>query len=143
MTTETRDEDLILFPAPKMNNHGLPSFPDSFANNTSKEVQSGSSGVTAVRLVLHLAFSLIRGSAFLISSSCSWEDALGDCGRPCDLLSCLLFSALWLRCSPSIVVQETPSAKDAAFTCSLPSLFEVVTRIPIEPKSLVLACFST
>ena len=49
-----------------------------------------------IRWVLHLAFSLIRGVAMHESSSCSREDALGDCGRPCDHFSCLLFTALWL-----------------------------------------------
>ena len=49
-----------------------------------------------IRWVLHLAFSLIRGVAIHESSSCSREDALGDCGRPCDHFSCLLFTALWL-----------------------------------------------
>ena len=49
------------------------------------------------RWVLHFAFSFIRGVAMHESSSCSREDALGDCGRPCDPLSCLLFTALRLR----------------------------------------------
>ena len=40
MTTETHDEDLILFPAPKMSNHGVPFYYDSLANNTSKDLQS-------------------------------------------------------------------------------------------------------
>ena len=43
MTTETHDEDLMLSPAPKMNNHGLPFYNDSHANNTSKGLPSGSS----------------------------------------------------------------------------------------------------
>ena len=33
-----------------------------------------------------------------------------NCCRPCDPLSCLLFTALWLRCGQTIVVHETPSA---------------------------------
>ena len=90
-----------------------------------------------IRWVLHFAFSLIRGVAMHESSSCSREDALGDCGRPCDPLSCFLFTALWLRCSQSFVVQETSSAQDAALTCFLTSLFGVVIRIPIGPMSLV------
>ena len=70
------------------------------------------------------------------SSSCSREDALGDCGRPCDPLSCLLFTALWLRCSQSIVVQETPSAKDVDLTCSIKFLFNDATCLPLGPMSL-------
>ena len=42
MTTETRDEDLILRQVPKMSNHGVPFYFDSIVNNTSKELQSGS-----------------------------------------------------------------------------------------------------
>ena len=61
---------------------------------------------------------------------------LGDCGRPCDPLSCLLFSALWLRCSQSLLVQVTPSAKDVDLTCSLTFLFRDATCLPVGPMSL-------
>ena len=36
MTTETDDEDLILSPPPRMNDHGVPSYYVSLASNTSK-----------------------------------------------------------------------------------------------------------
>ena len=42
MITETHDEDLILSPAPKMNNHEVLSYFAFLANNTSKGLQSGS-----------------------------------------------------------------------------------------------------
>ena len=42
MTTETRGEDLILPQALKMINRWVPFYYDSFSNNTSKELQSGS-----------------------------------------------------------------------------------------------------
>ena len=42
MTTRTHDEGLILPQAQKINNHEVPSFFDSLANNTSKELHSGS-----------------------------------------------------------------------------------------------------
>ena len=42
MTTETHDEDLIRSEAPKMNNREVPSYFDSLANNTSKQLRSGS-----------------------------------------------------------------------------------------------------
>ena len=58
-----------------------------------------------VRWVLHLVFYFIRGVAMHESSSYSREDSLGDCGRPCDPLSCLLFSAQWLRCNQSSLVR--------------------------------------
>ena len=86
--------------------------------------------------VLHFAFSLIRGVAMHESSSCCREDALGDCGRPCDPLSCLLFIALLLQSIQSIVVQETPSAKDIDLTCSRTFLFNDATCFPVEPMSL-------
>ena len=79
---------------------------------------------------------LIRGVTLHESSSYSREDYLGDCGCPCDPLSCLLFSALWLRCSQSILVQETESAKDVDLTCSATSLFREVTCLPVGPMSL-------
>ena len=79
---------------------------------------------------------LIRGIAVHGSSSCSREDSLGDCGCPCDPLSCLLFSALWLRCSQSALVQETQSAKDFDLTCSTTFLFRDVTCLPVGPMSL-------
>ena len=41
-TTETHDEGFTLPQAQKMNNHEVPSYFDSLANNTSKELQSGS-----------------------------------------------------------------------------------------------------
>ena len=64
------------------------------------------------------------------------EDSLGDCGRPCDPLSCLLFSALWLRFSQSFAVQGTPSAKDVDPTCSLTFLLKDATCLPAGPTSL-------
>ena len=65
------------------------------------------------------ALCVIFDSVFLDdSASCSREDSLDECGRPCDALSCLLFSALWLRCNQSILVQETQSAKDIDMTCA-------------------------
>ena len=72
---------------------------------------------------LHLVFFLIRGVALHESPSCSGEDSLDECGRRCDTLSCLLFSALWLRCNQSLLVQETHSAKDLDLTCSTTFLF--------------------
>ena len=81
-------------------------------------------------------FHLIRGIALHKSSSCSKGDSLGDCGRPCDPLSCLLFTALWLRCSQTIVVQEKPSAKNVDLTCSFTFLLRDATRLPVGPMSL-------
>ena len=84
----------------------------------------------------YTVFHLISGVAFHESSSCSKGDSLGDCGRPCDPLSCLLFTALWLRCSQTLVVHEIPSTKDVDLTCTVTSLFRAVTCLPIKPMSL-------
>ena len=57
------------------------------------------------RLAGRGAFFRARSVALHDSPSCSREDSLDECERPCDTLSCLLFSALWLRCNYSILVQ--------------------------------------
>ena len=88
------------------------------------------------RWILHFVFHLIRGVALHESSSCSKGDSLVDCGRPCDPLSCLVFTALWLRCSQTILMQETQSAKDVDFTCSITFLFRDAACLPVEPMSL-------
>ena len=88
------------------------------------------------RWILHFVFHLIRGVALDESSSCSKGDSLVDCGRPCDPLSCLVFTALWLRCSQTILMQETQSAKDVDFTCSITFLFRDAACLPVEPMSL-------
>ena len=79
---------------------------------------------------------LIRGVALNESPSCSREDSLDDCGCPCDPLSCLLFSTLWLRCSQSLSAQETQSAKDLDLTWSTTFLFRDATCLPVGPMSL-------
>ena len=79
---------------------------------------------------------MIRGLNLHESSSYSRENSLGECWRPCDPLSCLLFSALWLRCSQSVLVQETPSAKDVDLTCSTTFLFRDATCLLVGPMSL-------
>ena len=84
----------------------------------------------------YTVFLLIRGVALHESSSFSKGNSLGDCDRACDPLSCLLVTALWLRCSQSLVVQETPSVKDVDLTCSIAFLFRDATCLPIGPMSL-------
>ena len=67
---------------------------------------------------------------------CPREDSLDECGPPCDTLSCLLFSALWLRCNQSILVQETQSAKDLDLTCFKTFPITAVTCLQVGPMSL-------
>ena len=50
-------------------------------------------------------------------SAVSLEDPPYDCSRPCDTLSCLLFTALWLRHSQSILTQDIQQTKDVDLTC--------------------------
>ena len=64
-----------------------------------------------------LCYLLTRNVIVYGAASCSREDFHDECGRPCDALSCLLFSALWLRSNLSILGQETQSAKDIDMTC--------------------------
>ena len=83
------------------------------------------------------ALCVIFDSVFLDdSASCSREDSLDECGRPCDALSCLLFSALWLRCNQSILVQETQSAKDIDMTCAKMLPIKATTCLQVGPMSL-------
>ena len=55
--------------------------------------------------------------------------------RPCDPLSCLLFSDLWLQSHQSILVQETQSAKDTDMTCSKWLLIKATTCLQVGPMS--------
>ena len=64
------------------------------------------------RWVLHVVLSLTRSVIVHDATPCSKEDSLYDCGRPCDALSCLFFSAPWLQQSQSFLVQEIQSAKN-------------------------------
>ena len=69
MTTETYDEDLIPSPAPRMNNHEVPSNFDSLANNTSNGLQSGSTpfGNNPIcRLVTNLSEFIAKQSVRLV-----------------------------------------------------------------------------
>ena len=87
------------------------------------------------RWVIHFVLSLTRSVVLHDSASCSREDYLDECGRPCDTLSCLLFSALWLRCNQSFLVQETQSAKDLDLTCFTTFPFSDVTCLQVGPMS--------
>ena len=93
-----------------------------------------------------LRFSHSMGSAICVTFSTvlqlrEWLSGSSDCDRPCDLLSCLLFTAQWLHCSQTLVMQETSSAQDAALTCSLTSLFGGVTCLPIRTHVLGFGLF--
>ena len=93
------------------------------------------------RWVLHFVFYLIRGVALHESPSCSGEDCLGEYGRPCDPLSCFLFSALWLRCNQSLLVQETQShvLRRSCFPCPwIGLLIFLADSILPDPRFLLM-----
>ena len=90
------------------------------------------------RCVLHFVLSLTRGPIVPDSASCSRVDSLDECRRPCDALSCFLFSALWLRSNHSIQVQETQSAKDIDMTCPRMLSIKAATCLQVGPMSLEL-----
>ena len=94
------------------------------------------------RWVLHFVLSLTRGIILHDSACCSMEESFDEYGRPCDPLSCLLFSALWLRCNQSILVQETQSAKDTDMTCSMVLPIKATTCLQVRAHVLGLACSS-
>ena len=62
--------------------------------------------------------------------------SLYECGRPCDALSCLFFSALWGQSNQSILVQETQSAKDIGLTCFKTFRITAATCLQVGPMSL-------
>ena len=88
------------------------------------------------RWVLHVVLSLTRGVIVCDAASYSREDSLFECGRSRDALSCLFFSALWLRCNQSILVQETQSPKDTDMTCSKTLPIKATTCLQVGPMSL-------
>ena len=94
------------------------------------------SAVSLFRWVLHFVLSLTRGVVVHDSACCFREDSFDEYGRPCDPLSCLLFSALWLRCNQSVLVQETQSAKDTDMTCFKMLPIKATTCLLFGPMSL-------
>ena len=72
----------------------------------------------------------------LDATHCSKEHSLYECERPCDALSCLFCSSLWLGCNQSILVQETQPAKDIDLTCFKTFPIEATTCLQVGPMSL-------
>ena len=88
------------------------------------------------RWVSHIVLSVTRGVIVHDAASCSREDSLDECGLPCDALSCLLFSALRLRCNQSLLVQETQSVMDIDMICSKMLPIKATTCLQVGPMSL-------
>ena len=87
------------------------------------------------RWVLHFVLYLTRSVVLHDSPSCSREDSLDQRERPRYTLFCFLFSAPWLRCYYSLLVQETQSGKDLDLTCFTTFPFNAVTCLPVGPVS--------
>ena len=56
------------------------------------------------RWVLRLALFMTRCLTVQDATSCPREDPLYECGRPCDAMSYLFFTALWLEQSQSVLM---------------------------------------
>ena len=59
-----------------------------------------------------------------------------ECGRPCDALSCLFFSALWLQSNQSLLVQENQPVKDIDLTCFKTLPIKATICLQVGPMSL-------
>ena len=60
------------------------------------------------------------------------EDPLYEGGRPCDTMSSLFSTALWLQRSQSELVQEIQPAKDIDLTCYKTLPTKAITCLPME-----------
>ena len=87
------------------------------------------------RWVLHFVLSWTRSVIVHDATLSSREDPLFECGRPCDALSCLFFTALWLQRSQSILVQEIQPAKDLDLTCFKTFPIKATTCLQVGPMS--------
>ena len=89
------------------------------------------------RWVLHLALSLTRSIIVHVVTPYTKENPLFECSRPCDNLSCLCFTALWLQQSQSILMQENQPAKDIDLTCLKTFPIQAATTcLQVGPMSL-------
>ena len=88
------------------------------------------------RWVLRFVLSLTRCLTVQDTLPCSWENFQNECGRPCDNLSCLFFTALWLQQSQPILVQETWQPKDIDLTCYKTLPTKSMTCLQVAPMSL-------
>ena len=59
--------------------------------------------------VLHVVISLTHCLTVHVATSCPMEDPLHECGRPCDTMSSLFFTALWLQRGQSILDENSAS----------------------------------
>ena len=88
------------------------------------------------RWVLHIALSLTRSIIVHVATPYSRENPLSEYSRPCDNLSCLCFTALWLQQSQSMLVQEIQPAKDIDLTCFKTFPIKATACLQVGPMSL-------
>ena len=87
------------------------------------------------RWALQFVVSLVHCTTFRDLAPCTRKDSLNECSRPCDALSCLFVTALWLRQSQSILLQ-VQQANDIAWTCFKTLPIESVTCLQVVLVSL-------
>ena len=87
------------------------------------------------RWALQFALSLDRCLTLQDAAPCYRKDSLYECGRPHDTLSCLFFTALWLRQSQSVLTQ-VQQTNDIDLTCYKTLPTKSVTCLQVEPMSL-------
>ena len=85
------------------------------------------------RWVSHFALSLTRCLTVCDATTCPRENPQSEFSRPCDNLSCLFFTALWLQRSQSIMVQEIRPAKDIDLTCFKTLPIKATTCLQVDP----------
>ena len=84
---------------------------------------------------IQFALSLARCLTFQDAAPCYRKDSLYECGRPHDTLSCLFFTALWLRQGQSILTQ-VQHTNDIDLTFYKTFLTKSVTCLQVGPMSL-------
>ena len=67
------------------------------------------------------------------ATTCPRENPQSEFSRPCDNLSCLFFTALWLQRSQSMLVQEIRPAKDIDLTCFKTLPIKATTCLQVDP----------
>ena len=82
------------------------------------------------------ALSLARCLTLQDAALCYRKDSLCECGRPHDTLSCLSFTALWLRQGRSVLTQ-VQQTNDIDLTCYKTMPTKSVTCLQVGPMSLV------
>ena len=95
-----------------------------------------SSRLVPFRWVLHFALSLTRSIIVNVVTLYTRENPVLECSRPCDNLSCLCFTALWLQLSQSFLIQENQPAKDIDLTCFKAFPIKATTCLQVGPMSL-------